>query len=81
MTPLRIFISSVQTEFVQERASLRDYLRGDPLLRRFFEVFLFEEVPVSDRRPDYPTSLLQKYRLTDIGNASGMKFRTEDIEE
>ena len=52
MTPLRIFISSVQTEFAQERAALRDYLRGDPLMRRFFEVFLFEEVPASDQRPD-----------------------------
>ena len=39
MTPLRIFTSSVQTEFAQERAALRDYLRGDPLMRRFFEVF------------------------------------------
>ena len=29
MTPLRIFISSVQTEFAQERAALRDYLRGE----------------------------------------------------
>ena len=27
MTPLRIFISSVQTEFAQEREALRDYLR------------------------------------------------------
>ena len=52
MTPLRIFISSVQTEFAQEREALRDYLRGDPLMRRFFEVFLFEDVPASDRRPD-----------------------------
>jgi len=30
---LRIFISFVQTEFAEERASLRDYLRGDPLFR------------------------------------------------
>ena len=51
MTPLRIFISSVQTEFARERASLRDYLRGDPLMRRFFEVFLFEDVPASDQQP------------------------------
>ena len=51
MTPIRIFISSVQREFVQERKHLRDYLRGDPLMRRFFEVFLFEDVPASDRRP------------------------------
>ena len=52
MIPLRIFISSVQLEFAQERAALRDYLRGDPLMRRFFEVFLFEDVPAKDRRPD-----------------------------
>ena len=52
MTPIRIFISSVQREFSRERERLRDYLRGDPLMRRFFEVFLFEDVPASDRRPD-----------------------------
>ena len=49
---LRLFISSVQKEFAPERAALRDYLRGDPLLRRFFEPFLFEEVPAADRRAD-----------------------------
>ena len=52
MTPIRIFISSVQPEFAGERKQLRDYLHGDPLMRRFFEVFLFEDVPASDRRPD-----------------------------
>ncbi|MYH83318.1 DUF4062 domain-containing protein [Candidatus Poribacteria bacterium] len=52
MNPIRIFISSVQTEFALERAALRDYLRGDPLMRRFFDVSLFEDVPASDRRPD-----------------------------
>ena len=52
MTPIRIFISSVQHEFAREREQLRDYLRGDPLMRRFFDVFLFEDVPASDRRPD-----------------------------
>jgi len=52
MMPMRIFISSVQKEFSEERAALRDYLRGDPLLRRFFELFLFEEVPAADRRAD-----------------------------
>ena len=51
MTPLRIFISSVQSEFAQERQALRDYLHGDPLMRRFFEPFLFEDVPASDRQP------------------------------
>ena len=38
MNPIRIFISSVQREFTQEREALRDYLRGDPLMRRFFDV-------------------------------------------
>ena len=52
MMPLRIFLSSVQKEFAAERAALRDYLRGDVLMRHFFEVFLFEEVPASDRRAD-----------------------------
>ena len=51
MTPLRVFISSVQGEFAEERATLRDYIRSDALIRRFFEVFLFEDVPASDRRP------------------------------
>ena len=52
MKPIRIFISSAQKEFAEERAALRDYLRGDALLRRFFEAFLFEEVPAADRRSD-----------------------------
>ena len=52
MKPLGIFISSVQREFAEERAALRDYLRGDPLMRRFFDPFLFEDVPATDRRPD-----------------------------
>ena len=52
MTPIPIFISSVPSEFVREREHLRDYLRGNPLMRRFFEVFLYEDVPASDRRPD-----------------------------
>jgi ATP-dependent DNA helicase RecG len=50
---MKIFISSVQKEFAAERKALADYLSGDPLLRRFFETFLFErDVPASDRRPD-----------------------------
>ena len=52
MTPVRIFVSSVQSEFAQEREALRDYMREDALLRRFFDVFLFEDAPASNRRPD-----------------------------
>ncbi|UUX93144.1 ATP-binding protein [Methanoplanus endosymbiosus] len=42
----------MQTEFAEERVTLRDYLRGDALMRRFFEVFVFEDVPATDRHPD-----------------------------
>jgi ATP-dependent DNA helicase RecG len=52
MTPLRIFISSVQKELAEERLALRDYLNGDTRLRKFFEAFLFEEVPAADKRTD-----------------------------
>lgn len=43
MKPLRIFISSVQKEFSAERIVLRDWLRNDALMHRFFEPFLFED--------------------------------------
>ena len=52
MAAIRIFISSVQNEFAQERKALRDYLLNDALLSRFFDVFLFEDVPASDHPPN-----------------------------
>mgnify|MGYP000906379337 CR=1 FL=1 len=33
---MKIFISGVQKEFSEERVALRDFLRGDALLRRWF---------------------------------------------
>lgn len=50
MSKYKIFISSVQKEFSQERRALKDYIQGDALLSRFFDVFLFEDVPAADRR-------------------------------
>jgi len=53
VTRLRIFISSVQKEFAQQRLDLKAFLLGDAVLRRFVaEVFLFEELPAMDRRAD-----------------------------
>jgi ATP-dependent DNA helicase RecG len=50
---LKVFISSVQRELQAARAALKSYLLGDSLLRRFVaEVFLFEDLPASDRRVD-----------------------------
>jgi ATP-dependent DNA helicase RecG len=47
-----LFVSSVQKEFVAERRALKDFVQGDPLLSRFFTVFLFEDYPAADRRAD-----------------------------
>jgi ATP-dependent DNA helicase RecG len=52
MKRFRLFISSVQKELQSERYAIRDYVHGDPLLRRYFDVFLFENLPASDRRAD-----------------------------
>jgi predicted HTH transcriptional regulator len=49
----RIFISSAQREFADVRLALRDFIQGDALLRRFFSVFLFEDLPATDRRVDH----------------------------
>ena len=42
---IRVFISSVQAEFADERRLLCDYIRQDALLGRFFSPFIFEELP------------------------------------
>ncbi|RJQ48926.1 MAG: DUF4062 domain-containing protein [Nitrospiraceae bacterium] len=47
-----IFISSVQKEFREERRALKEFIQGDALLRRYFDVFLFEDLPASDRKAD-----------------------------
>ena len=38
MKRIRIFISSVQSEFAEERAMLGQYIRTDALLGNFFEI-------------------------------------------
>ena len=48
MNKKRIFISSVQSEFKDERKQLCDYIRQDALLGKFFEPFIFEELPASN---------------------------------
>lgn len=46
---MKIFISSVQKEFAAERKALAKYIREDAILGKFFEVFIFEEVPAQER--------------------------------
>jgi ATP-dependent DNA helicase RecG len=52
MSRKRLFISSVQKELQDERRAIKDYVQNDPLIRRFFDVFLFEDLPASDRKAD-----------------------------
>lgn len=47
-----VFVSSVQKELTPERRAVRDFIRNDALLSRYFDVFLFEELPATDRRAD-----------------------------
>ena len=50
---LRIFISSVQKEFAEERRLLKRYIAKNPAYRRLFDTFVFEEdVVAADRRTD-----------------------------
>ena len=44
----KLFISSVQSEFAEERKRLAEYIRQDALFSRYFEPFLFEELPAQD---------------------------------
>lgn len=64
MNKLRIFISSVQAEFAKERQILHTYLNTDALLGRFFEAFIFEQLPATSIRSSktYP----EKVKKSDI---------------
>lgn len=60
----KIFISSVQKEFKEDRVALRDFVTRDPLCLRYFEVFLFEDIPARDRHPD--SVYLEEVRNCDV---------------
>jgi ATP-dependent DNA helicase RecG len=47
-----LFVSSVQKELQIERRAVKEYIHGDPLLQKYFDVFLFEDLPAQDRRAD-----------------------------
>ena len=52
VTTSSIFVSSVQKELAEERRAVKAFVEGDALLRRFFDVFLFEDLPAADARAD-----------------------------
>ncbi len=44
----KVFISSHQGEFKKERAKLRDLISRDHTLKKFFHVFIFEDLNAKD---------------------------------
>lgn len=48
----QLFVSSVQKELQAERYAVRDFVHTNDLLRQFFRVFLFEDLPPADLRAD-----------------------------
>ena len=75
----KIFISSVQKEFAQERRAVAEYLREDPLLGSFFEPFLFEEVPATTA--NHGAVYLEEVRRSHIFIALlGIEYGFEDVD-
>lgn len=64
MQKTKIFISSVQSEFAEERAALALHIQEDALLSQFFEVFLFESLPALDASP--PQVYLAEVAAADV---------------
>jgi hypothetical protein len=79
MQKRRVFISSVQSEFAAERQMLFDYLTTDALLGKFFEPFVFENIPATAMKP--VTVFLQEVEQSDIYlGIFGEKYGFEDSE-
>ena len=74
-----IFVSSVQKELQAERREIKDYIEGDPLLSRFFDVFLFEDLPASDRKAD-DVYLDEVYRCSIYVGLFGSQYGFADSE-
>ena len=79
MIRFKIFISSVQKEFASERKALGEYIKGDALLSKFFDVFLFEELPALSRQAD--AVYLDEVKHSDIYlGLFGKEYGVEDYE-
>jgi hypothetical protein len=77
MQKKRVFISSVQSEFAEERQMLFDYLTTDALLGKFFEPFIFENIPALNSTP--ATVFLNEVEQCDIYlGIFGEKYGFED---
>ena len=51
MLKYKVFISSVQSEFAQERQRIFDFIRTDELIGQHFEPFIFEQIAAQNTNP------------------------------
>jgi len=49
----KVFVSGNQSELSVERFAVKEVINDNPVFKEFFDVFLFEDVPASSRRPDF----------------------------
>ena len=76
MAKYRIFISGVQKELKQERRTVKDFISSDALLRKYFDAFLFEELPATGKSAN--ATYLKEVDASDIylgilGNEYGLQ--------
>lgn len=75
----KLFISSVQSEFQEERRTLVAYIRQDAMLSRYFEPYIFEESPAQDCSAQH--AYLEEVALSDIYvGIYGERYGFEDAE-
>lgn len=72
----KIFVSGNQTELKEERMAIKETISGTPIIKDFFDPFLFEDVPATGR--DAVSTYLEEVKRSDIyigilGNSYGKK--------
>ena len=77
MQKRRIFISSVQSEFAEERAMLFDYIQTDALFGQIFEPFIFEKTEAKSESASN-IYLMQVERCDIYIGLLGEKYGNED---
>lgn len=76
---IKVFISSVQAEFADERRQLFDYIQSDALLGRFFIPFIFENEPAGPKSAQ--SVYLREVAECDIYlGLFGCRYGYEDVE-
>lgn len=51
MPKYKVFISSVQSEFANERQLVYDFICNDELMGQYFDPFIFERIPAQNANP------------------------------